>query len=47
LDELVAGLEYVYEHRSEIEKQGLAAGQDLKQLTWSHTAQRLLETIER
>jgi glycosyltransferase involved in cell wall biosynthesis len=47
LDELVAGLEYAYEHRSEIDKRGLTAGQDLKQLTWSHTAQRLLETIER
>ncbi len=46
LDELVAQLEFAYEHQSEIRMQGVAAGRHLKHFTWSHAAQRLLDVLK-
>jgi hypothetical protein len=45
LDEIVAQLEYAYHHRGETRAYGRRAGGDLKQFTWAHSAQRLLEIL--
>ena len=46
LDELIAGIEYAYHNREEIQKIGAAAGRDLNAFTWKNCAQKLLEALE-
>jgi glycosyltransferase involved in cell wall biosynthesis len=46
LDEVVAGLEFAYHHRTELKRYGRQAGIDLKQFTWAHSARRLLQVIQ-
>ena len=45
LDELIAQIEHAYHHRDEIRRIGSRGGEDLKEYTWSRTAERLLEII--
>ena len=45
LDELVAQIEYAYHHRESIRELGERAGRDMKNLTWRHTAQNLLDIL--
>lgn len=45
VDELVDQLEYAYSHRADIREIGSRAGDDLKKMTWAHTAERLLKLI--
>jgi glycosyltransferase involved in cell wall biosynthesis len=47
LDEIVAHLEHAYFHRPEMAQLGRQAGLDLKQRTWAHSAQQLLQIIDR
>ncbi len=46
LDEIVAHLEHAYHDRQKIRQIGVQAGIDLKNFTWAHSAQRLLQIIE-
>ena len=45
LDELLAQLEYAYGNRTAIAEIGRKAGMSLKQLTWTHSATRLIAFI--
>jgi glycosyltransferase involved in cell wall biosynthesis len=46
VDELVARIEYAYQHRREIKQIGIKAGQDLQKFTWRNTAQQLLDILK-
>ena len=46
LDDLVDCLEHAYANRTAIAQYGLRAGEDLKMMSWAHTAERLLTLIE-
>lgn len=46
VDELVAQIEYAYHHRNDIRAIGRQAGEDLKQLTWEHTAGCLKQAMD-
>jgi tetratricopeptide (TPR) repeat protein/glycosyltransferase involved in cell wall biosynthesis len=45
LDELVATIEYAYQHRDEIRRIGHRAGQDMQRFTWEKSARNLLRII--
>ena len=45
LDELVAQIEYAYHHREAVREMGKRAGRDMKNFTWRHTAQHLLDIL--
>jgi glycosyltransferase involved in cell wall biosynthesis len=46
LDELIARLEWAYQHRKAIRTLGRRAGEDLKGYTWEASARRLLNIID-
>jgi glycosyltransferase involved in cell wall biosynthesis len=46
LDELVARIEQAYHHRDALRIKARRAGDDLRQFTWRHCAQRLVEIID-
>lgn len=45
LEELIAQIEFAYNNRDRVGALGRRAGEDLKQLTWTHTAKSLLRTM--
>jgi glycosyltransferase involved in cell wall biosynthesis len=45
LDELIAQIEFAYHNREKIGELGRRAGEDLKQLTWTHSAKSLLRSM--
>jgi glycosyltransferase involved in cell wall biosynthesis/predicted O-methyltransferase YrrM len=45
LDELIAQIEYAYVHRDRIAVLGRQAGEDLRKLTWTHSAKSLLRSM--
>jgi len=47
LDEVIYKLEYAYFNREAIKKTGIQAGNDMKKLTWSITADNLIKKIYR
>jgi glycosyltransferase involved in cell wall biosynthesis len=47
LEEIVESLDYAYHHRDAIGTLGTRAGEDMKQLMWGTTADKLLKSIQR
>lgn len=45
LDEVVEKLEYAYQHPSEVKELGIQSGEDLKKMTWAHTARSLVSRL--
>jgi glycosyltransferase involved in cell wall biosynthesis/Flp pilus assembly protein TadD len=45
LDEILASVEYAYEHRAEAQARGEAAAEDMKQWPWKRAAQTIISTI--
>jgi glycosyltransferase involved in cell wall biosynthesis len=45
LEELIAQIEFAYQNRGRIAELGRRAGEDLKKLTWTHTAKSLLKSM--
>jgi len=47
MDEIISAIEYAYFNRDTIKNIGAQAAQDLKQYTWSATAEKLLTVLDR
>jgi tetratricopeptide (TPR) repeat protein/glycosyltransferase involved in cell wall biosynthesis len=45
LDEIIASVEYAYEHRGEAQMRGAAAAGDMKQWHWKRAAETIISTI--
>ena len=45
LEEIIAAVEYAYQHRDHMLRLGLQAGKDMKKLTWGSTADQVLQLM--
>ncbi|MGA2747970.1 MAG: glycosyltransferase [Verrucomicrobiota bacterium] len=47
LDEIIASIEYAYEHRVEAQARGQAAAEDMKQWPWKRAAEIIVSTVSK